>query len=70
MKPSQKPNARKPKRAICDCGARTEVYHNTNWICARCASIENHRVNKDSMPRDRSVRIEITEHRVTIDYIP
>ena len=63
---SQKPNVRKAQQARCDCGRGPTVYHNSNWICQRCANLENRLVNTSSQPRDRSRRIELPEYRVAI----
>jgi len=54
------------RRAACDCGRSPTVYHNSYWVCARCAELENRLVNKDAKPRDRSRRIELPEYRVAL----
>lgn len=54
------------QRRVCDCGRGPTIYHNSYWICARCAALENRLVNKDTQPRDRSVRVQLPEYRVAL----
>ena len=54
------------QRARCDCGSSPTIRHASNWICERCARLENRLVNKDTQPRDRSLRIELPEYRVAL----
>lgn len=56
------------QRARCDCGNSPTIRHASNWICARCASLENHMVNKSSKPRDRSTKQELPEYKVAISF--
>lgn len=56
------------QRARCDCGASPTIRHASNWICARCASLENHMMNKSIKPRDRSTKQETPEYRVALKY--
>jgi hypothetical protein len=58
--------ARRLPRRVCDCGRSPTLYHNSNWVCARCATLENRLVNKDTQPRDRSTRVQLPEYRVAL----
>ena len=67
MKPPIKKSGYKSRsiqRARCDCGASPTIRHASNWICARCASLENHMVNRAARPRDRSTRTALPEYLV------
>lgn len=58
--------ARRIPRATCDCGRGPTIYHNSAWICAWCAALENRLLNKDTQPRDRSTRVQLPEYRVAL----